>query len=291
MPWLETQEQNRLLHTALGELAVKKGEFERLAGALNKDERTLESDRRRRGENHQDGKKKLIDATTLARWHDEGLPRLMNAQSHKKGLVLEFLERSPDFKTCLYRPEGALPQGLLAFAAEHAALLAQPFVKDLKKLDGAFEVFRSPWTTPERRDRILITRMLFTTENGFTRFREEQDYLDPEYHDERIREIDEGAVMFTAANLILFGFGMNAERVKLFVADTWQDALGGPLPVSRISGFMIGIAGRKHHPKFPFVAIRSKQPFAKIETGVFPASDARIEPKVREFLSRGEGAF
>lgn len=290
MPWLETEEQNRLLHTALGELAVKKGELERLAGALNKDERTLESDRRRRGENHQDGKKKLIDATTLARWHDEGLPRLMNAQSHKKGLLFEFLERSPDFKTCLYRPEGALPQGFLAFAAEHAALLAQPFVKDLKKLDGAFEVFRLPWTTPERRDRILITRMLFTTENGFTRFREEQDFLDPEYQDERIREIDEGAAMFTAANLILFGLGTNAERVKFFVANQWEDAINGTLPVRLFSGAMMGIAVRRQHTSFPFIALRSRVAFAEITTGVYPASDARIPPRVREFLNRVQGA-
>ncbi|NWH08522.1 MAG: hypothetical protein HXY22_07780 [Alphaproteobacteria bacterium] len=291
MAWEGTEEQNRLLYAALGELVMKKGELARLAGALSKDERTLEADRRRRGDDHQDGKKKLIDATTLARWHDEGLPRLMNAHSHKKGLVFEFLERSPYFKTCLYRPEGALPKGLLAFAAEHAALLAQPFVKDLRKLDGAFEVFRPAWTTPERRDRILITRMQFTTESGFTRFREEQDYLDPEYHDEPIREIDEGAVMFTAANLILLSFGMNAERVKLYIADTWQDALNGPLPVIRFSGSMIGIAGRKYHPKFPFVAMRSKKSFARIETGVVPASHARIDPKIREYLTRPEGAF
>lgn len=279
MPWLETEEHNQRLFAALAKLAEEKGALDRLAGAISKDERALETEYKRTSVKHKD-KTSLISADTLIRWHKEGLAQLIAAQGHKKRLVYEFLERSPDFVTDLYRPEGGLPQGLLTFAAEHAALLAQPFVKDLKKLDGAFEVFRPAWTTPERRDRILITRMLFTTENGFTRFREEQDYLDPEYHDQPIHEIDEGAVMFTAANLILFGYGMNAERVKFFVANHWEDAISGTLPVRRFSGAMMGIAVRKLHTSFPFIAVRSKDPFAEITTGVFAASDPRIDPVV-----------
>lgn len=227
----------------------------------------------------------LITSSTLVRWQQEGLERVRNAQSHKKRLVFEFLERAPDFQTNLYRPGGQLPSGLLAYAAENAVRLAQPLAKDLSKLDGAFEVFRPAWTTPARRDRVLVSRLLFRTSGGFTRFREEQDYIDDAYHDAHILEADEGAVMFTAANLVLFGFGVNAERVKLYVADTWQDALNGPLPIIRLSGTMMGISGRRENPSFPFVAFRSKKPFAEIETAVLPASDPRFDEEVLSALS------
>lgn len=91
-------------------------------------------------------------------------------------------------------------------------------------------------------------------------------------------------MLFTAANIVLFGLGLNGERVKLFAADTWQDALSGPQPVVRLSGSMIGIAGRREHPGFPFVAIRSKQPFGEIKTGIVPVSDQRISPHTRATL-------
>ena len=74
--------------------------------------------------------------------------------------------------------------------------------------------------------------------------------------------------------------------MKLYVADTWEEALHGPLPVIRLSGTMMGVAGRKQHRIFPFVAIRSKTPFAKIVTGVYPITHERIDPRVREVLTR-----
>ena len=278
MPWTETDEHNERLFKALGELAEEKGALERLTGAINGDPRAQATDRARRGTKHQDNKALLV-TSTLDRWLKEGLTRLINAQPHKKRLVYEFLERSPDFRTDIYRPEGQLPSGLLAYTAEHSARLAQPFTKDLSKLDGAFELFRPAWTTPNRRDRVLVSRLLFTTRGGFTSFREEQDYIDTGYHNAPIREIDEGAVLFTAANLVLFGFGLGAERVKFFVADSWHDALNGPLPVVRLSGTMVGVAGRKQHPGYPFVAVRTAAPFAEIGTGIVEPNDPRLDPE------------
>ncbi|MFY0311163.1 hypothetical protein ACFMBG_14835 [Leisingera sp. D0M16] len=260
MPWTETDEHNKALYLALTQLAAEKGALERLAGAITDDERAQATARARKGIKHKD-KKTLVAGSTLVRWQEEGLAYVSNAQSHKKRIVFEFLERSPEFKTELFRPEGQLPQGLLSYAAANGRRLAQPFDKELSKLDGVFELYRPAWTTPERSDRVLVSRLKFSTEGGFTRFREEQDYIDPDYQDAQIHEIDEGGVMFTAANIIMFGLGANAERVKFFVADNWQDALNGPLPVIRLSGMMMGISGRRHHPSFPFVALRSSKPY------------------------------
>lgn len=276
MPWIESEEHNRRLFAALTELAAESGALERLTGAINNDKRAQETDRARSGDKHK-AKKSLLAPSTLDRWQDEGFERLLNAQSHKKRLVYEFLERSPDFLTSLYRPEGQLPPGLLAYAAEHGVRLAQPFAKDLGRLDGAFELFRPACTTPARRDRVLVSRLLFTTSGGFTRFREEQDYIDTGYHDAPVREIDEGAVLFTAANIVLFGFGVNAERVKFFIVHSWHDALNGPLPVTHLSGVMMGAAGRRQQQGYPFVAIRTQKAFSKIETGIIDPSDPRLD--------------
>ncbi|WP_164738293.1 hypothetical protein [Frigidibacter oleivorans] len=284
MPWEETDAHNGRLLEALSRLAREKGALERLAGAINGDERSHAIERARRGRKHKE-RRTIVAESTLVRWQDEGLPRVTNAQPHKKRIVYEFLERSSAFPTDLYRPGGHFPPGLLAYAAEHGARLAQPFAKDLRKLDGAFELYRPAWTTPDRRDRVLVSRLLFTTRDGFTRFREEQDYIDEEFHGARIHEIDEGAVLFTAANIVLFALGMNAERVKLFVVNSWFDQLGGPLPVTRLSGSMMGVSGRRDHPGFPFVAARSRKPFAEIETGIIPATDRRLDDQTRRLLA------
>jgi len=283
---METDEYNKGLFAALTQLAAEKGALERLAGAINNDGRAQATERARKGVKHKD-RLTLVASSTLARWQDEGLARVSNAQPHKKRIVYEFLERTPEFRTELYRPEGQLPPGFLSYAAAFGARLAQPFDKDLSKLDGAFELFRPAWTTPERSDRVLVSRLKFTTEAGFTRFREEQDYIDPVYHDAQIQETDEGAVFFTAASIIMFSLGVNAERVKFFVADSWQDALNGPLPVIRLSGMMMGVSGRRHHPSFPFVAIRSRKPYAEIGTGIISASDPRIDAQMKRALSIG----
>lgn len=276
MPWLETIEHNTMLFDALTELALERGALERLAGAINADERAQATDRARRGRKHME-RHTIVAESTLVRWQEEGLSRVMNAQPHKKRIVYEFLERSPEFMTQLYKPASNLPHGFMAFVAAHSARLTQPFEKDLRKLDGAFTLYRPAWTTPDRSDRVLVSRLEFRTENGFTRFREEQDYIDDGFHGAQIMEIDEGAVLFTASNIIMLGFGVNGERVKLFTATRWLDQLQGKLPVVHISGTMMGISGRRENPGFPFVAIRSKKPFSEIATGIIPCSDLQLD--------------
>lgn len=141
MPWQEDDDHNQSLLKVLQALASEKGAIERLAGAIDNDDRSRALDRARRGDKHKPGNK-LLQATTLSRWIKGGPPRLANAQPHKKRLVYEFLERSPEFATDIYRPEGRLPRGFLTFAAEHSERLAKPFEKDLSNLDGAFELYR-----------------------------------------------------------------------------------------------------------------------------------------------------
>lgn len=283
MPWLETDAHNAQLFSALTELAAERGALERLAGAINDDELAQAVDDGRRGRKHKP-RQTIVAESTLVRWQAEGLERVTNAQPHKKRIVYEFLERSQEFRTALYRPDGNLPPGFLAYVAANGPRLSQPFQKDLRKLDGAFSLYRPAWTTPERRDRILVSRLAFRTEGGFTRFREEQDYVDEAFHGARISETDEGAVLFTAANIIIFSLGVNAERVKFFAVNTWFDQLQGPLPVVRLSGTMMGISGRRDNHSFPFVAIRSKQAFSEIETGIIPATDPRVDTETRRVL-------
>lgn len=283
MSWQEDDDHNQRLLKALEALATEKGAIERLAGAINGDERSRALDRARQGDKHKP-RQTLIQATTLSRWIKGGLAGVTAAQPHKKRLVYEFLERSPEFATNIYRPEGRLPRGFLSFAAEHSERLAKPFDKDLSKLDGAFELYRPAWTTPHRRDRVLVSKLLFTTENGFTRFREEQDYIDPEFQNARVREMDEGAVFFTAANIIFMGFGVNAERVKLYAASSWFSSLSGELPVTRFSGSMMGVSGRRDQKGYPFVAVRSSKAFEDITTEIASASDSRFDEETRAAL-------
>ncbi len=283
MVWIETAEHNKRLFEALSVLAAERGALERLVGAINNDRRAHATGKARRGDKHQ-ARTAVVVTSTLDRWLKGGLARVISAQPHKKRLVYEFLERSRDFRTDLYRPRAQLPAGLLDYAAECGARLSQPFVEDLSKLDGAFEMFRPAWTTRARRNRVLVTRLLFTTKAGFTRFREEQDYTDPDFRNAVIHEIDEGAVFLTAANLMFFGFGVNGERVKFFVADSWHDELTGPRPVTHLSGTMIGVSARKQHSGYPFVAIRTQKPFPEIETGFIAPTDPRLDHETRNVL-------
>ncbi|AHE99859.1 hypothetical protein THITH_01870 [Thioalkalivibrio paradoxus ARh 1] len=67
--------------------------------------------------------------------------------------------------------------------------------------------------------------------------------------------------------------------MKSFVADSLHDALNGPLPVTRLTGTMVGVAGRKQHSGYPFVGIRTVTPFAEIETGIVEPTDPRLGPE------------
>lgn len=112
-----------------------------------------------------------------------------------------------------------------------------------------------------------------------THFREEQDYIDTGFQNTRVQEIDEGPVVYTAANLIFFGLGVNAERVRLFVADTWYDSLDGSQPVFHIEGVMLGVSGHRKQRSYPFFARRSEKSFSDFKTGVVDPHDAPLGPQ------------
>src|SRR3546814_13280446 len=64
------------------------------------------------------------------------LARLTNAQSHMKRIVFEFLERSESFRTSIYNPAPALPEGLAAFIPANQKTLRQLSFSRLKNLAG-----------------------------------------------------------------------------------------------------------------------------------------------------------
>lgn len=291
MSWEGTDDQHRALLTALREVKGKNG-LSHLETSLGRDQRTRE-----RAHALQLHKDKPVNRTTLFRWiknldpdpaapiSDEHLNWFkLDAKYGRKQLVYDFLIQSAEVRTSLFKPVSAFPKGLLDYLVADASRLAKPFDKDLSKLDGAFELYRPAWTTPHRRDRVLVSRLLFTIENDFTRFREEQDYIDPEFQNARVRETDEGAVFFTAANIILLGFGMNEERVKLYAASSWFSSLSGELPVTRLSGSMMGVSGRRDQKGYPFVAVRSPKAFGDITTEIVPASDPRFDDETKAAL-------
>lgn len=274
MPWQETEELNRRLHEALSELAAEKGALVRLAGALNADPRATATDTTRRGGQHQD-RKDLIAASTLARWQQEGLARLTNAQSHKKRIVFEFLERSESFRTSIYNPAPGLPEGFAAFIAAQQKTLSQLRFSRLNNLDGTYRLYRRAWTTPARRDRVLISRLIITTVGGLTRYREEQTYRDEARGGILIEEADEGLVFNSGTNLFLFGFGEEEPRVKFYAIHAWRPMIDGNRPVQELRGTVIAVAWEGPHPGYSFVAHRADDP--AFEPEVVPASSVDLE--------------
>ena len=64
MPWQETDEHNQRLFDALTALSREKGALERLAGAINADDRAQASDRARQGSKHKP-RKTLVTKSDL----------------------------------------------------------------------------------------------------------------------------------------------------------------------------------------------------------------------------------
>lgn len=281
MPWIETDEHNRALLSALTELVAERGALDRLAGAINADERALTTERARKGIKHKD-RLSLVASSTLARWQEEGLARITDAQPHKKRIVYEFLERSPEFRTQLYRPEGTLPSGFLTFSVEHAERLSQFFKRDLRNLDGVFQLYRHPISGD--RKRVLVSRLLITTVDGFTRFREEQDFTDSGFLAKGFDQSSAGAVLFAGDSLLLLGFGMDADAIKLFVCESWRGSLDSRSPIIQISGKVMIASGRKEVPVVRFVAIRSEKSADETEVGSFAISDPRVGERVLSYL-------
>lgn len=286
MPWLETEGHNRRLFEALNRLAQEKGALVRLAGAINADERAKRSNLARKGNGHKGGDD-LIAPSTLTRWQQEGLARVMAAQPHKKRLVFEFLERSGDFRTALYNPAPGLPEGLADYIAEHHGALSELRFDRLSNLDGTYRLYRRSWTTPERRDRVLVSRLVIQTLNGLTRFGEEQDYLDDARYGMHVQENDTGFVFNSGMNLFLLGFGKDGPRVKYFVIHEWHPPVDSRTPVFELKGILIGVTGKGPHPAFPFVAYRASEP--TFATEILPHT--AVDPKIAAWIGcGGDGA-
>lgn len=270
MPWIETDEHNRRLLAALTELAGERGALERLAGAINADRRATTLDAARRGEKHQD-RRDVIAASTLARWQQEGLERITYAQPHKKRIVYEFLETSDAFRTPVYNPAPGLPDGLAAFVAAQQGTFAHLRFHRLANLDGVYRLYRRAWAMPERRDQVLISRLTIDTVAGLTRYREDQDYTVEGRGAMPVQEHDNGVIFLSGTNLILFGFGKDEPRVKLFAVHAWRPMIDGARPVYELKGTVIGVGGEGPHSSTPFIAYRDDDP--EFDTGIIPAEN------------------
>jgi hypothetical protein len=288
MPWQETDEQNKRLFDALSELAHEKGALERLAGAINADHRALASDRARQGNKHKP-RKTLVAESTLGRWQEEGLGRVTNAQSHKKRIVFEFLERSADFRTELFRPLSGLPAGLAEFAGLHRDQIGEAFSSDLAELDGTYRVFR-----PARHDlglrhaRIRISRLQIVSSGGVTRFIEFQRFKDPDLPNFPMDRTDDGLVLSMTGNILLLGKSRDGFYSGIHMASFTHPRLGTGAPVRRLVGVTLDNDGRDRHIGEKFVASRSSEPWEEIEMGVFRPPHDRLAHDILDALDFGD---
>jgi hypothetical protein len=254
MAWQGTRAQHEALWQALNQLCNRDGiRLGRIATAVNADQRARESLRRWGQEESRD----VIDATTLRRWHEGGPEKLQSALVVKKAPVYEFLECSREFQTALYNPTLGLPDGMLEFVTTQTDALSKLRFDRLSNLDGTYALYRRAWTTPERTDRVLISRLVIETAFGLTRYREEQDYRDDARGDLPVHETDHGLVFNSGTNVFLLGFGIDEERVKFFVIHAWRPSIDGNKPVHELKGTLIGATGEGPHPGFRFIAYRA----------------------------------
>ncbi|MCZ4269079.1 hypothetical protein O4H48_14375 [Rhodobacteraceae bacterium G21628-S1] len=287
MPWKETDEHNRKLFDALSELAREKGALERLAGAINADERAQASDRARQGSKHKP-RNTLIAESTLVRWQEEGLSRVSNAQSHKKRIVFEFLERSADFCTELFRPLSGLPAGLSEFAALHGEQLGSVFSSDLAHLDGVYRMFR-PATHIERlsTERIQISRLKIETVGGVTRYTELQNMIDHDHPNFSLNGQDEGLVMAMTGNVILLGMNNHGFESRFYSAWLCYPRLGSGEKTRRLTGVTFTINGTQARRGHLFVASRASEPWDQIEMAIVRPPHERLTDDILDALDFG----
>ncbi len=284
MPWQETDQHNRRLLDALSELACEKGALERLAGAINTDDRAQASDRARQGSKHKP-RKTLIAESTLTRWQEEGLVRVSNAQSHKKRIVFEFLERSADFRTDLFRPLSGLPAGLAEFAAAHSDRIGEAFSPDLAKLDGVYRVFRpARLVSGLRHARIKISRLLIETSGGVTRFTELQRFQDPDSPNFPMDRTDDGLVLSITGNILFLGISRDGYYSGIHIASFTHPRLGSGAPIRRLVGITLDNENGEGHTGEKFLASRSSEPWDEIEMGIFTPPHERLAHDILDAL-------
>ncbi|WP_306120917.1 MULTISPECIES: hypothetical protein [unclassified Roseitalea] len=256
MPWIETEDHNKRLLEALTFLAKERGALGRLAGALDSDQRIALKDAARSGDQHK-RKISLIAPSTIERWQQGGLEKLMRAQPHKKRLVYEFLERSEEFRTAIYNPSPDLPDGFAAFVAAQKETLSKLRFEGLNNLDGVYRLYRRAWTTPARNDRVLISKLIFQTVGGLTRYWEEQDYKDDVRGNISVEETDEGVAFASGSNLFLLGFGKDEARIKFSAIHALRPMIDGEKPVHELRGSVMGVTGEGPHASTLFIAYRA----------------------------------
>lgn len=278
MPWEGTRPQHQALWEALDKLCEKDAiRLGRVARAINADPQAKATARAW----GQEDNRSLIDASTLKRWHAGQTERLIRAQPLKKTVVYEYLERSPDFKTGLYRPDGELAPGLLSYLGEHGVHIAAMLQKNLSDLDGTYRMFRPAWTIPGlAKHRVLVSRLRINSVRGFTTFREDQDYTDPAAQNLVVKQTEEGALFYNGDNLIGLGFALGGQRTKFLAAWKWFPGLGHGDPVRRFQGEIVDVTGVGPHRAYPFVAYRTDDAFADIETGILTPPHQRLDDDI-----------
>lgn len=284
MPWEGTRSQDAQLWQALDEALNQQGwPAQRLAAAINSDQQALEVIK-----NWGDRSKSVIDDGTLARWHVEGATKVAKARAHKKQAIYEFFERSASPRTSLYRPADGLPAGLAAFAAQYSERIREPFAADLSSLDGNYRMFRPAWTIPKLcHERIVISRFKIETSGGFTRFREHQDYHDPDSPNIVIDQTDDGAVLSMSGNFVFFGIGRDGHGCKLFTSWNYYPLPRMGVQVQRLMGSMMAINGTGPHLSYQFVASRTSDPWDKIDMGIFRPPHEQLTVDILDALDYG----
>ncbi|MBJ6371797.1 hypothetical protein JF290_09680 [Sedimentitalea sp. CAU 1593] len=277
MPWQGTTKQHKDLWQALDQVLRAHGfPAQRLAAMINDDKRALETIRQ-----VADKARSVIDDGTLKRWHDGGPDSLLNARAHKKQAIYEFFERTAQPRTDLFRPDEGLPPGLASFAAQYSVQFARPLAKDLSDLDGNYRIFRPAWSIPAlRKERVLVSRLKISTSGGFTSFTEEQDYTDPDSTDLKVKQSDDGGVLYVGGNIVLLGFTRETQGCKMYTAWSVNPIPGDGEPVRRLRGAMMGIAGAGPHDSYPFTAIRTEDAFESIETAIIRPPHRMLSPDI-----------
>jgi hypothetical protein len=281
MPWQGTGAQDKQLWQALDEALNQQGwPKQRLAAAINNDQQALEAIK-----NWGDGSKSVIDDGTLARWHADGVTK---ARSHKKQVIYEFFERTATPRTSLYRPADGLPAGLAAFAAQFSDRIKEPFADDLSSLDGVYRVFRPAWTIPKlSHERILISRLKIETSGGFTRFREYQNYQDPDSPNIKIDQTDDGAVLTMGRNFVFFGIGRDGHGCKIYTSWKYYPLPKPGIEVQCLIGSMMGINGMGPHLSYQFFANRTSDPWDDIDTEIVRPPHKMLTVDILEELDFG----
>jgi hypothetical protein len=284
MPWAGSRAQDEQLWQALDEALNHQGwPAQRLAAAINSDQQALEVIK-----TCGDNSKSVIDDGTLARWHAQGVANVAKARVHKKKAIYEFFERTASPLTSLYRPADGLPAGLAAFAAQYSERIKEPFADDLSSLDGVYRVFRPAWTIPKlSHERILISRLKIETSGGFTRFREHQNYQDPDSPNINIDQTDDGAVLTMGRNFVFFGIGRDGHGCKIYTSWKYYPLPKAGVKVQQLIGSMMGINGMGPHLSYQFVANRTSDKWEKIDMGIFRLPHEHITVDILDELDFG----